>query len=1006
MLKEKIGAIVIITFLLFAGLYGQDVIVTLVPYDGSEATFLQNQIKADTLASGGLLANHVYELKRDKYYFANATFTVPPGATLRLRAQEGTGKKPIIYLWETGTGSSPTRPPGWFVTLNGGNIELKDICIAGYYEWEPERVSGVQGGLISTSAAGGSIVIDGAILSNTNGNHIRTNQNVFKVKVTNTIFANMGALTTSNLGAGKGLDLRDVRVDSLILVNNTFVNYQDRAVRHYTTDPTKGPIMYGLIDHNTFINGMGYHGLLSLGNVGQEIIITNNLFMDAFALGEDSTDATRAAEWANTGETYPNGNNKITWIFSTPNDTTQWTVANNYWAISDSGWAFLNDFNFGPGSPLSDHIYGKLGSGASQAFTQTNITLGNTPRLMTNMMRWYESPTGGNKTKNTPSDLFVVERDDYDRRLLEYYRDTLDATYPKTHSAFVGADNNYPVGDLNWFPELKAQWEQGVIIQPTEVVVILEPYDGESEATFLQNQIKADTLASGGLLANHVYELKRDKYYFANATFTVPPGATLRLRAQEGTGKKPIIYLWETGTGSSPTRPPGWFVTLNGGNIELKDICIAGYYEWEPERVSGVQGGLISTSAAGGSIVIDGAILSNTNGNHIRTNQNVFKVKVTNTIFANMGALTTSNLGAGKGLDLRDVRVDSLILVNNTFVNYQDRAVRHYTTDPTKGPIMYGLIDHNTFINGMGYHGLLSLGNVGQEIIITNNLFMDAFALGEDSTDATRAAEWANTGETYPNGNNKITWIFSTPNDTTQWTVANNYWAISDSGWAFLNDFNFGPGSPLSDHIYGKLGSGASQAFTQTNITLGNTPRLMTNMMRWYESPTGGNKTKNTPSDLFVVERDDYDRRLLEYYRDTLDATYSSSSLAYTGADKGYPVGDLNWYPALKAKWLKGEELAISEFTSTKASKFMLKQNYPNPFNPTTQIAFDLNKSGYTTLTIYNLLGQMVDKPVAKHLPAGSYRITFDASHLAGGMYFYKLECAGQVNVRKMMLLK
>jgi hypothetical protein len=48
----------------------------------------------------------------------------------------------------------------------------------------------------------------------------------------------------------------------------------------------------------------------------------------------------------------------------------------------------------------------------------------------------------------------------------------------------------------------------------------------------------------------------------------------------------------------------------------------------------------------------------------------------------------------------------------------------------------------------------------------------------------------------------------------------------------------------------------------------------------------------------------------------------------------------------------------------------------------------------------------MVDKPVAKHLPAGSYRVTFDASHLAGGMYFYKLECAGQVNVRKMMLLK
>ncbi|MFH1214046.1 MAG: T9SS type A sorting domain-containing protein, partial [Candidatus Neomarinimicrobiota bacterium] len=238
------------------------------------------------------------------------------------------------------------------------------------------------------------------------------------------------------------------------------------------------------------------------------------------------------------------------------------------------------------------------------------------------------------------------------------------------------------------------------------------------------------------------------------------------------------------------------------------------------------------------------------------------------------------------------------------------------------------------------------------------------------------------------------------------WTVRKNYYAVSDSGMAFLNDFNFGIGDPLSAHIYGKLGSEAAQAFTQTNITLGNIPRMMTNMMRWYESPTGGNKTKNTPSDLFVVARDDFDRRLIEYYRDTLDATYDITNLAYKAADNGYPVGDLNWYPELKVKWLNGEVLGISNYADTKSTKFRLNQNYPNPFNPTTQISFNLEKSGYTTLSIYNLLGQVVATPVAKHLPAGSYQINFDASHLAGGMYFYKLESAGQINVRKMMLLK
>ncbi|MDD5766682.1 MAG: T9SS type A sorting domain-containing protein, partial [Candidatus Marinimicrobia bacterium] len=425
-----------------------------------------------------------------------------------------------------------------------------------------------------------------------------------------------------------------------------------------------------------------------------------------------------------------------------------------------------------------------------------------------------------------------------------------------------------------------------------------------------------------------------------------------------------------------------------------------------PERVSGVQGGLIQTSALGSSIVLDGVILSNTNGNHVRTNQNTVKVKVTNSIFANMGALTTSNLGAGKGLDLRDVAHDSLIMVNNTFVNYQDRAVRHYTTDPTKGAIKYGLIDHNTFINGMGYHGLLSLGNVGSEIIVANNLFMDAFALGEDSTDASRAAEWANTGEFYPNGNNRISWIFSTPNDTTQWTIGKNYYAVSDSGLAFLNDFNFGIASPLSHHLCSQLGADSVNAFIQLeDFDLVKIPRLMTNMMRWYEDTTGGNKSKNTPSDKFVVARDDFDRRVLEFYRDSLDASYSTSSPAYSASTGGFPVGDLNWFPTKKAEW-EVWQVGVTPEKVAKASRFTLMQNYPNPFNPTTKIAFNLEKSGMTKLTVFNMLGQTVAVPISKIMRAGQHEITFDASGLTNGMYFYKLECSGQVAIKKMLVLK
>lgn len=541
-----------------------------------------------------------------------------------------------------------------------------------------------------------------------------------------------------------------------------------------------------------------------------------------------------------------------------------------------------------------------------------------------------------------------------------------------------------------------------------DVVVPLTPTDGTA-ATHVNTQILADTVIAGGFQANRVYELQRDGVYLHNAVVTVPAGQTLRFRAAAGAGKKPVIYLWETGTGGTPTRPPGNFVVLNGGNLEIKDVCIAGFYEPEPDRVDGVQGGLINTTAVGSSIVLDGVVLSNINGQHVRTGFNTVKVQVTNSIFANMGALTTSNLGAGKGFDLREASCDSFIVVNNTFVNFQDRAIRHYNfANPQAGTgeIKYGRIDHNTFVNGMGFHGLLSLGNVGPDIIITNNLFVDAFSLGEDSTDATRAAEWANTGEIYPNGFNRITWIFTAPNTTTNWTVSNNYYAISDSGWAFLNDFGYPPGSPLSYHINSRLGADSVNAFSMTTLALSNAPKLMTNMMRWYESPAGGNRSKNTPGTVFNRVTDDYDRRPIEYYRDELDATYPTSSTAYTGADKGYPAGDLNWYPELKAKWELGIDVGVADRPHMAIDTYQLNQNYPNPFNPSTSITFALAKAGEVKLEIYNALGQKVAMLVNSRLPAGQHDVVWDARNVPSGIYFYKLEAGTFRQTRKMVLMK
>jgi len=93
---------------------------------------------------------------------------------------------------------------------------------------------------------------------------------------------------------------------------------------------------------------------------------------------------------------------------------------------------------------------------------------------------------------------------------------------------------------------------------------------------------------------------------------------------------------------------------------------------------------------------------------------------------------------------------------------------------------------------------------------------------------------------------------------------------------------------------------------------------------------------------------------------------------------------------------------------------FSLKQNYPNPFNPRTTIQFSVPKAEYVTLKIFNLLGQEVTTLVSDKLTPGEYKYTWDASQLASGVYFYKLEAGNPstgsgsnfMQTKKMILLR
>ncbi|MFA4921657.1 MAG: T9SS type A sorting domain-containing protein [Candidatus Neomarinimicrobiota bacterium] len=86
--------------------------------------------------------------------------------------------------------------------------------------------------------------------------------------------------------------------------------------------------------------------------------------------------------------------------------------------------------------------------------------------------------------------------------------------------------------------------------------------------------------------------------------------------------------------------------------------------------------------------------------------------------------------------------------------------------------------------------------------------------------------------------------------------------------------------------------------------------------------------------------------------------------------------------------------------------KFLLMQNYPNPFNPTTTISFQTPQDGKVTLKVYDLLGRDVATIFEGAKPAGKYFFIFNAGHLPGGIYFYRIEAGNFRQIRKMTFLK
>lgn len=96
----------------------------------------------------------------------------------------------------------------------------------------------------------------------------------------------------------------------------------------------------------------------------------------------------------------------------------------------------------------------------------------------------------------------------------------------------------------------------------------------------------------------------------------------------------------------------------------------------------------------------------------------------------------------------------------------------------------------------------------------------------------------------------------------------------------------------------------------------------------------------------------------------------------------------------------------VQQISSEVPAVYSLEQNYPNPFNPVTNINYSIVTGGEVKVTLFDISGKEVDVLVNGVQSPGKYTISYNASRLPSGVYFYRIQADGFTDTKKMILVK
>lgn len=498
-----------------------------------------------------------------------------------------------------------------------------------------------------------------------------------------------------------------------------------------------------------------------------------------------------------------------------------------------------------------------------------------------------------------------------------------------------------------------------------------DPSSGEPADNYLNvvfDTIEAD---STGRRANPntIYELKRGHLY-PQGKIIQNYNYHLHIRAEEGEGLLPEFIVGKMPDG---TYGNDYIKAMN--DMTIQNISFSGY------RPDGAYlNRMVELQGHKSRVVIEGCVFDGDRGSGINFLADSLKVFVIDVKVLNTGHRKVTG-GNGRLIDFRPqaTYVDTLVIRNTTLTNASDRVIRNMGTE-----VNYLEIDHLTALNTVGYHGAVQLGFV-HTAKVTNSLFANTISWGH--------SEWRIQEQTQPEKHFAVITldtvfegqVIEIRNNNAYWDQQLvDVWAKYDSvsqPWII---------TPTIENVLGDDAQDA--AFSEVLSLTTSCGPISAYVDAFYANPSATEFPEN-----WCVGGDG------GYFYDELDLSYSSEAVSYTAADDGFPVGDLNYFPQLKAAW---EETTATGIESAKLNPVKGLRNYPNPFSNSTVIAYELSSPADVKLDIISITGQKVKSLVNKRQYSGTHEVNFSRNALPDGIYFYKLDTGSSVTIGKMVLKK